>query len=81
MTNFTFMWLSVLSIMIGWVVGYYAPEYLLLVLPAYVGCVVKFFGKIETITEKEATKRFSRKMNLANSDGHNLDVIIGGKHD
>ncbi len=77
MTNFTFMWLSVLAIMIGWVVGYYAPEYLLLVLPAYVGCVVKFFGKVEIITEKEAARKLVDPM----EEGHNFDIIIGGRDD
>lgn len=75
MTNFKFMWLSVLSIMVGFMVGYYAPEYLLLVLPAYVGCVIYAKGKIETITEKKAARKMSDPMENA------FNVIIGGKHD
>ena len=75
MTNFTFMWLTVLSIMVGFCVGYYSPEYLLLVLPVYVGCILKFRGKIETITEKEAARKLIDPM----EEGHNFDVIIGGK--
>jgi len=75
MTNFTFMWLSVLSIMVGWVVGYYAPEYLLLVIPIYVGCVIKFFGEVETLTEEEAAQKLADPMEDA------FDVITGGKRE
>lgn len=75
MTNFTLMWLSVLSIMVGALTGYYAPEYLLLVIPIYVGCIIYAKVKIETITEKEAVRKLADPMD----DGYNLDIIIGGR--
>ncbi len=75
MTNFEFMCLSVLSIMVGFMVGYYAPGYLLLVLPIYLGCIFYAKVKIENITETEAARKLSDPMENA------FNVIIGEKRD